>query len=225
MSTISVKVSLDFVKMTVETKLEFGEKVIGKLTDGATTFPNCTVPVADLETRNSNLRNALKDWLNNPSLVEALKRSEKAWIADFLKDAKYVDSIAGGNAAIIDLSGYNKTKDTRVKLSIPATPVVKSSKSIGKGELEAKMVKQTDARMFLAALYTPNFKVTFNENQVLFTIENADGTISQAAIAITQKRKAKFTGIKSKADMKLQATAINSKGMGIPTPPSDNGIL
>ncbi len=225
MSSIPIHVSFDFVTMSVDNKIAFGLIVPPKLTAAATTFPNCTVVPADLTTLNTNLNVANVNFNNNPLLLDALQNAETLWIAGFSKDANYVDSIANGNGATIDLSGYHKTRDTRVPAALPAEPVVKSSKSNSVGGLDTFIATQADAKTFLTAVYTHDITVTFSGNQILFTKLNEDGSTTQASVMIAKKRRANFEGLKSKSDMKSQSTAINAKGMSRPTRPTDNGIL
>lgn len=225
MSSIPIHVSFDFVTMSVDDKIAFGLIVPGKLTASSAIFPNCTVLPADLITLNGNLNAANIAFSSNPALLSALQNSESLWITGFSKDANYVDSIASGNGATIDLSGYHKTKDTRVPATLPNEPIVKSSKSNSVGGLDTFILPQGDAKVFLTAVYTPDMTVTFNGNQFLCTKINEDGSTSQVSVMIAKKRRANFTGLKSKSDMKSQSTAINAKGMSRPTRPTDNGIL
>ena len=225
MSSIPVHVSHDFVAMSVEKKIELGIKIPLKLTAAATTFTNCTVAPSDLTTLNTALKLAYEAWQNNPSLLAAMQNAEIAWISGFSKDANYVESVASGNGAIIDLSGYNKTKDTRIPVVIPTAPIIKSSKSNSAGGLDMDIASQSGATSYISIAFTSDFTVTYNGNQVTFSKNNSDGTVSQATFMVAKKRKTKMTGLKSKSDMKSQAIAVNAAGASLPSLTSDNGIL
>jgi hypothetical protein len=227
MGVLKVKVSFDFVGFDVAKKLTFGETVSAKLILGpaVTKFPHLTVSAADLVIANDNLRTANQNFIDNPALESELHDAEVDWISAFSQDANYVSSLCKGVASDIDLSGYNKTKDTRTNAVKPQVTVVKSGKSLVTGGLNFDILKQSDATQFLSVLFTKDVTVTYSGNQVTFTKVNDDGTTTQAAVCVAKKRKSNFVTLKSKSDMKSQTIAINAAGASDPSAASDNGIL
>jgi len=227
MSVRKVKVSFDFAEMDVDKKITFGVTVPAKLILGpaVTKFPHLTISAADLVIANDNLNTANQNFINNSNLESELHTAEVAWISAFSQDANYVNSISNGDASAIDLSGYNKTKDTSTPAVRAVTPVVKGGKSLVTGGLNIDILKQSDATQFLTVLFTSDITATYSGNQVTFTKVNADGSTSQAAVCVAKKRKANFTTLKSKSDMKSQSIAINAAGASDPSASTDNGIL
>ena len=227
MAIRKVKVSFDFVGLSIDKKLTFGEIVSAKLILGpaVTKFPHLTVSAADLVIANEALRTANLNFIDNPALADKLHDAEVAWISAFSQDANYVSSVSNGFASDIDLSGYNKTKDTSTKAVKPVTPVVKSGKSTVTGGLSLDILKQSDATQFVTVLFTKDVTVTYSGNQVTFTKVNADGSVTQASVCVAKKRKSNFVALESKSDMKSQTIAINAAGASDPSASTDNGIL
>ena len=231
MGVIAQKVSHDFVTFLVADKFVFGGKVIGLMTANAGKFTSPTVaigscPDPNLTDANNLLKKAIDAFELNPATEGNLTNAETAWIGVFSQDANYVFSVSKGDGAVIDLSGYNKTKDVSVKATQPAVPVIKSSKSNITGGLDGEIAKQTDAVNFITVAYTADVTITFNGNQITFTKDNGpDKAQSQASFAYAKRRKTKLSGLKSKSDMKTQTVAINTAGFSNPSTPSDNGIL
>ena len=227
MSAIKVHVSHDFVEMSVDAKIPFGDKVILAMVLAILLFPNPTVAIAgilSLTAANVDLKNKHDAYLANPSLLGALEVSETAWISVFTQDATYVDSIAHGNPASIDASGYNKTKSISVKATQPTTPVVKEASSVVTGGLDVENVPQHDADSFGGLVYTSDLTPVFNGNQVTFTMVNGTVT-SQISFLISKSRKFSFRNLLSMVRMKLVTFASNAWGMSHPTNPTDKGIL
>lgn len=229
MGAIKQTVSHDFVTMDVPKKLSLGVKVIDLMGTNVSKFSNPTVPITgddvSLQDAQDKLKAAKEAFDKNPAKEDDLHNAETTWIGRFSQDAVYVDSVSAGDPAVIDLSGFNKTKDTREKATKPGSPVVKSTKSTTTGSLESIVAKQKDANVFISVAYTPDMSVVFNDNQVIFSITKPDGTVAQASFAYAKKRKSKYSGLKSKSDVKTQALAINAAGFSDPSAPTDNGIL
>src|ERR1035438_1286043 len=172
MSAIPSHVSRDFAEMSIDNKLTFGDKVILALIAAGLLFPNLTVAIAgviSLTAANNDLRAKKLAYDGNPSLIGALETSERNWISLFEQDAAYVDSIAHGNTATLDASGYNRTKNIRDVTHIAAAPVFKSSGSTTTGGLDGEFIPEKDVKAYGALAYTSDLTPVFNGNQITFT--------------------------------------------------------
>jgi len=232
MSAIKVKASKDFIEMSVTDKLAFGGYVrtmMGNVA-GLGKFPFPTVPlsgalpIVSLSSLDSDLNAKNNAWLANPSLIDALELSEIDWIAGYDQDCDYVNSIAKNNPAVIDMSGYHKTKDVRSVTHVPTTPVMKSADSSVTGGFDVELGIQKDATGFGGVLYTPNLTPVVNGSQVTFSFTLMGDVPAQIAFVTSQSRKFSFRNLISLIKMKLMAWAFNAAGMSNPTPPSDNSI-
>ena len=231
MSAIKVHVSHDFVEMSVDSKITFGDHVIAQMILAILLFPNPTVAIAgilSLTAANADLQLKLNAHNANPSLIAALELSEKAWIGVFTQDAAYVDSIANGNAATIASSGYNSTKHISDKAVQPNVPIVKTANSVATGGLDVDMVPQKGADYFGGITYTSDLTPVFHGNQVTFTFVNNSlpvPTNSQISFLMSKSRKFSFAGLLSMVKLKFVTFVSNTWGMSHPSAPVDKGIL
>lgn len=226
MGAIKVHVLYDFVGMDIPKKIKFGENVSIQLVKAIAIFADPTIPTGDLDGANDLLNKTYIFWLDNPSGYEAMHNAEIEWITAFTSEAQYVDSVSEGDSAKIEKSGYHKTKDTSTKAVTAVMPKIKSQNINGTGGVDSEAIAQSDASQFVNVIYTPDFTVTFNGNQILATLVGTDGKIiSQISFYSAKKRKSKHVGLKSKSDMKTQSTAINAAGMSMPSAATDQGIL
>jgi len=229
MSAIKQHVSHDFREMSVDSKITFGDKVILAMVLAVLLFPNPTVAIAgilSLTAANVDLKNKLDAYEANPSLIGALEISEKAWIGVFTQDANYVDSIANGNVATINASGYNATKHISDKAVQPTVPVVKTANSVTTGGLDVDMVPQKDADYFGGLTYTSDLTPVFHGNQVTFTFVTGPTPVtSQISFTMSKNRKFSFAGLLSLVKLKFVTFVSNAWGMSNPTSPVDKGIL
>lgn len=104
------KIILDFVKLSVPHKVEFGRNVITKR-KGNANFKTPDTPVEELEKGTTLLEERYVAALNGSKEAKALLRqAEDAWDDLMRKDANYVNRTADGDDAIILSAGYNLAK-------------------------------------------------------------------------------------------------------------------
>ena len=119
-----VNVSYDFVEIYFNDQVSFGENVYSLLFLLPVLFPHVTGGLAALDSANIDLKAKYKAYEKNPSLLDDLKTSQRAWLVVIVAIAAYVHSIANGNSGIIDQSGFHKTKDSTTSVVQPATPII-----------------------------------------------------------------------------------------------------
>ncbi|MDD2798441.1 MAG: hypothetical protein PHV20_07610 [Bacteroidales bacterium] len=104
------KVVLDFTRITIVQKCEFGRNVVLKMTNNAK-FVNPDVALADLNAKTDLLEQRSIIALSGGKEATALMhQTEAEWDDLMRKMAKYVDRIADGDGAVILNAGFNLAK-------------------------------------------------------------------------------------------------------------------
>ena len=223
MANRKVHVKMNMNELDYLEQYTLGLKVYGMMILLTTLFPNPTGGMLILQTTSNALKTAFENYEGNPKLMSALKIAVDNWLAAINPIALYVDSVANGNAATIDASGFEKTSDTNAPASKPGVPVIKLTKSEIDGGLDVEILTQKDANGFGALLYTPDLTPVIAGGQITFTIVQPTVT-SQISFIFNQQKKMSFIGLISKKTMRLIVWAINAWGAGNPSSPTDKGI-
>lgn len=104
------RIVLDFVRIPVAQKTEFGKGVISKIKNNPK-FPTPDVAIDDLEVKTVLLESRSVAALSGGKEAKALlHQTEEEWNDLMRKMAKYVDRIADGDDAIILSAGFNLVK-------------------------------------------------------------------------------------------------------------------
>ncbi|MFH0894318.1 MAG: hypothetical protein V2A54_07770 [Bacteroidota bacterium] len=104
-----VKVLLDFLRLPIPGKVEFGRNTVTRMT-GNISFPTPDVPLAQVTTACNNLETAYNAAQGGgKQQTAALHQAEKAWEDLLRRVAAYVDRIALGNDVMILSAGFNTT--------------------------------------------------------------------------------------------------------------------
>ena len=112
------RIVLDFVRIPVPQKLEFGRNVVGKM-KGNAKFSDPDVSIAEVETTLDLLETRSVAAISGGKEATALMHQTEEELDDsWRKLARYVERIADGDGAILLSSGFNLAK----KPSQPARP-------------------------------------------------------------------------------------------------------
>lgn len=131
------RIVLDFVRIPVAQKIEFGKGVIAKM-KGNPKFTTPDVTIADMETKTELLETRSVAALDGGKEVTALMhQTETEWVDIMRKMAKYVDRIADGDNTIILSSGFNMAKQP--------SPAVRPEFSVELGEKSGSVVLRRQA--------------------------------------------------------------------------------
>lgn len=101
---------LDFIKIPIAQKVEFGKNVVSKMTDNAS-FTNPDVEITALKSKTELLETRSVASLSGGKEATALMhQTETEWDDMMRKTARYVDRIADGDSAMILSAGFNLAK-------------------------------------------------------------------------------------------------------------------
>jgi len=104
------RIVLDFVKLSIPQKVEFGKNVIARL-KGNTKFPTPDVSVEVLETATTLLETrSVAAQGGGKEATALMHQAEDDWNDLMRKMARYIDRIADGDSAVILSAGFNLAK-------------------------------------------------------------------------------------------------------------------
>jgi hypothetical protein len=127
-----IKVLIEFLRIAITDKIEFGRNVITKMTGNAN-FLTPDVTLAQLTTATNTLESAyVASQGGGPAQTSAARLAEKAWDDLFRKQALYVERISSGNEAMILSSGLHASHEPLPALRPEFTAV--------HGELEGEVM-------------------------------------------------------------------------------------
>lgn len=131
------RIVLDFVRIPVAQKVEFGKGVILKMKSNPK-FATPDVSIADLEAKTDLLETRSVAAIDGGKEATALMhQTEDEWVDLMRKMAKYVDRIADGDNTIILSSGFNMAKQP--------SPAVRPEFSVELGEKSGSVVLRRQA--------------------------------------------------------------------------------
>ena len=131
------RIVLDFVRLPIAQKIEFGRSVITKMKANPK-FPTPDLSIEDLEAKTNLLETrSLAAQGGGKEATALMHQTEEEWIDMMRKTAKYVDRIADGDGAIILNAGFNLAKQ-------PA-PAVRPEFSVELGEKSGSVVLHRQA--------------------------------------------------------------------------------
>lgn len=108
--TRPVDASLEFLNVSPDKKIPAGADIANGLKNHTETFSNPPVKPEDLLNLNSDLTDAAaKARTGNKQSIDDMHNVEKKWETAFRRAAKYVGTIANGDAAVIRLGGCTPT--------------------------------------------------------------------------------------------------------------------
>lgn len=121
------KVSLDYKRLTIEKKLPFYQNVHDQMSKTGSPFPSPTITYVAGNTQIGRFRSAETVAANHAKGSAALLHDEIVATEVIIDSwADYVDSIALGNKAAIELSGFDPTAETSTPGKVTDQPVVLS---------------------------------------------------------------------------------------------------
>lgn len=131
------KIVLDFVRLSIAQKIEFGRNVTAKMKANPK-FATPDVNIEALEAKTDLLETrSLAAQGGGKEATALMHQTEEEWIDMMRKTAKYVDRIADGDGAIILNAGFNMAKQ-------PA-PAVRPEFSVELGERSGSVVLHRQA--------------------------------------------------------------------------------
>ena len=207
---LKAKVSRDFNQKSAADKVSFGANVILQLTTNGGTFPNLPFTVVQLQAANDDLQDKWDAFQLQGAIAEgAFLESDAIWESMFSKTGLYVEIIADGSIAIINLSGFKFTKTESTPAVRPDSP---DSDMVGgsvKGTVTATAKPVKGAKGFIFGMATPDFEITRIGDQIIAKLGN-----SFISFIVGTKRSVKFENLPSHLDVEGAAAAFNSAGIG-----------
>ncbi len=188
------RIILDFVRIPVAQKTEFGKGVISKVKNNPK-FATPDVSVDDLEVKNTLLETRSVAALGGGKEATALlHQTEEEWNDFMRKMAKYVDRIADGDDAVILSAGFNLAKK-------PA-PAVRPDFSI---ELGDKSGSVTIRRQAVDGARSYIWQYCMGETP-------AANDVDWVTAQVTSKVTAELTGLISKTTYWFRSAAVMPTG-------------
>ena len=188
------RIVLDFVRIPVAQKTEFGKGVISKMKNNPK-FATPDVTVEELEAKNTLLETRSVAALSGGKEATALMhQTEDEWNDLMRKMAKYVDRIADGDDTIILSAGFNLAKQ-------PA-PAVRPEFSVELGEKSGSVIIRRQAADG-AKSYIWQYCVGETP-----AANDADWVTAQ----VTSKASVELTGLTPKATYWFRSAAVTPNG-------------
>ncbi|MEI6817035.1 MAG: hypothetical protein WCL14_10530 [Bacteroidota bacterium] len=208
---LTIHPSHDHNDMSPADLIIFVHNVVVQMNANVATFSDPTVATSALTTCVDDLELKNKAYVDNPKKFSAMDGSKKALLKLVNKENKYIDTVADGEGAIIDLSGFHKTSAESTPTKKPTNAVIKDMHSSGKG----------------------NFYVQVNAQGLctyMFIVCALDATVVFAGhqVSVNKGPMNTYTDTHPFADMhnlpsgdyKLIIVVINRAGMSNPTSPT-----
>jgi hypothetical protein len=220
-----IRVLHDFNSMNVPAKIAFGPIVVTKMTANAATFVTPRVPLATLTSANTDLNNKYQAWLSTgDSVRQALEDSERNWLRLYRQQADYVDGIANGDGAIIELSGFHHTKEESDPTKKPDMP--QNADAFGlphtRGAIHATAKKQKGINGHVIIAYSPEAIISINGSQVTCTVNHPPETRlppTVFSVVVETAAAGDMLNLTSLTSMIVQQAQFNRAGMSEFTPP------
>jgi hypothetical protein len=144
----TVKVSMNFTKLSDGNLSPFAGGVIEGMTSHASDFPKPPVPIADLTTLKETFDEAMVEMTDaGPSTTAAKNAARKALIAALRKNALFVEIAANNDLSLLLTSGYEAASNNRAQNPLQQVEVL-SVETAQSGELKARVKRQQNARAF-----------------------------------------------------------------------------
>lgn len=217
MSSIKIHVSHEFTKLNANDAYTYGKIVISELTAHGASFPNLPITVAALTTANQLLNDSyLAYQQGGDSKKGAYMDAFSSWKIMFNKTADYVDLIADGDEAIINLSGFKLTKSERSPSSKIDRLVNLDAIGIrpsGIVHMSCENVSNAVNKGYLFMLSQKGVDIKQNGEQVEVL---ADGKLILTLYAGTT-RMHDFNSLPSMTKLQVHGLGYNAAGMGLLT--------
>jgi hypothetical protein len=119
-----IVVLINWTHMTPTEMASLAHNVSAKLTASATTFSTPTVTPAVLNTAANRLELAYANRKNGAAGKTEFQSANTALDGLLHTEAAYVNGVANGNTATIELAGFTATSNSHRSAVVPATPIV-----------------------------------------------------------------------------------------------------
>ncbi|MEP6467168.1 MAG: hypothetical protein ABJB05_12740 [Parafilimonas sp.] len=100
----------------------FAHGVAQNIANNATTFPTPPVTPQNLDIAANRVELAYANRLNGPVAKTELQTADNALDVLLHQMAAYVNTVANGNASIIQIAGFKASSNQRLPATVPATP-------------------------------------------------------------------------------------------------------
>lgn len=188
------RIVLDFVRIPVAQKTEFGKGVISKMKNNPK-FVTPDVSLDELETKNTLLETRSIAALGGGKEATALlHQTEDEWVDIMRKMAKYVDRIADGDETIILSAGFNLAKQ-------PA-PAIRPDFIVELGEKSGSVIIRRQAvdgaKSYIWQYCTGEIPVSINTDWV--------------TAQVTSKASVELTGLTPKTTYWFRSAVVTTAG-------------
>jgi len=178
---LNINALLTFVKFKVEKKIVFGNGVIAGITANATKFTDLPVTLINLAASQKALSDGETLAITGERTAKnRLKTLVFNWNTDFKNTAKYISSVAKGDAAIISSAGFTPSKSNSDAGIVPTLfDVFTLVTSLIKGIFTAKVnAIKGFKNLIYVFVATPDTMVVTQENgNLVVTVGNVKGYI------------------------------------------------
>jgi hypothetical protein len=201
----------DYATMSVADLIVFAPNVVLQTGTNVATYGSPPDALTLITAAVAALNTANNAYIANPKLHAAVLTAKRALIKLLNRLAKYVDLVAGGSGAIIDLSGFHKTAAESTPTGKPVIATILDSYAEGKGGYYVHVKPQGKLASYIFILMPLLATVTISGNQY---------AVSMPCTIISDTHPtAEFANAPS-GDQKLVVIVLNRAGLGPPTAPS-----
>lgn len=220
MSTLTSHVSRDYKAGTPVERKALGDDIIKGIGDNPSVFTVLTMPVADYKTINDKYRGlaTLADGKGTTEINNRNPYYDLTWLPATEGMANNVDTTAAGVKTVVDLSGFQSTKDETVASVKPAKMLVAAeSGTSGEGSVAFGCKTKLDAKACLFLTITAgDGKISQNGDQFTATFYGTDGEtiVGKLDLLLTTSKSGEMTGLERKLEIDIQGTGVSPAGCG-----------
>ncbi len=211
---LKLHVSHEFISEPTDAKVLFGDGVAKDLKDNAVDFPLLPHSGVVIEIANDLLKSSYLFYTKNGDSGKGnYYNAEYDWKTKFTANANYVDTLADGDLAIINKSGYKPTaSDTTKSKSLSAMTDFKShgNSQLGPKIVTSKVKNFKGLKAYLFTLAHKDATVVLSGNQL--TVSMAGEIVF--SIILNTKSAANFYNLTSLTAMNASAAGFNTAGIG-----------
>lgn len=205
------KVKLDFIKLTVPEKIQYGRDRVTDMT-GNGNFTTPDIPLADITTVSDDLEDAYNEAQGGgPTETAALNAAELVWDDKMRKEAAYVSRIADGSVVIITSAGFTPTETEPTPQQPPVKPenfTAKHGEQSGVINLDNDTMPKVKGYVTIVSSES-NLHIQVIGDQVIVS-----GNTAPVIILVTSSRKISVTNLTSGTRYYIIRFAFNAAGRG-----------
>jgi hypothetical protein len=150
------RVKLDLKSRDVPNKVEFGRTVVTEMTTNAATFVSPDPSLADLTSVTDDLEDAYEASKKGLLSTAMLNDAEAAWDVIMTAMGNYVETVAKGTRAVINMAGMEIIEENHTALQMTKVEGVEGKSGEKTGEVFYKWKKVKGCRVYRGKLLPQN---------------------------------------------------------------------